>query len=167
MQRDELELNGAPVRVPPELAALPLLDFLRDYAGLSGTKYGCGRGLCGACTIHVDGRAVRSCSVQVRDALGGRVTTIEGLASAGTLHPVQQAWIDESVPQCGYCQAGQIMQAAALLRENPAPSDREIAIAMNGNLCRCGTYLRIRRAVHRAAGRMAGATEGPGDGADR
>jgi aerobic-type carbon monoxide dehydrogenase small subunit (CoxS/CutS family) len=127
-----------------------LLDFIRDYLGLKGTKYGCGRGLCGACTVHVNGTALRSCLTSVANVVGERVTTIEGLAS-DTLHPVQESWIAESVPQCGYCQPGQIMTAAAFLRENPKPSDEEIREAMDGNLCRCGTYDRIRRAVRRAA----------------
>jgi isoquinoline 1-oxidoreductase alpha subunit len=130
-----------------------LLDFIRDHQRLKGTKYGCGLGLCGACTVHVDGVAVRSCQIRAGDALEHRVTTIEGLGQPGRLHPVQAAWIAESVPQCGYCQAGQIMTAAALLAVNPDPSDEEIRRGMDGNLCRCGTYLRIRRAVRRAAER--------------
>jgi isoquinoline 1-oxidoreductase alpha subunit len=149
-----LEINGSRVTLPDEWREAPLVAFLRDHLGLRGTKYGCGRGLCGTCTVHLDGRAVRACLLPASDAEGRRVVTIEGLApdaDAGRLHPVQHAWIEEAVPQCGYCQAGQIMSAAALLAENSSPSDDEIVRAMDGNLCRCGTYLRIRRAVRRAA----------------
>ncbi|MGD8794079.1 MAG: (2Fe-2S)-binding protein [Anaerolineae bacterium] len=127
--------------------AMPLLWVLRDILGLTGTKYGCGMGQCGSCTVHLDGRAVRSCTLPVSEAAGKQITTIEGLVD----HPLQQAWLAEHVPQCGYCQPGQIMNAAALLAENPNPSDDEIDAAMAGNLCRCGTYQRIRRAIHRAA----------------
>ncbi|HEX6107548.1 MAG TPA: (2Fe-2S)-binding protein [Gemmatimonadales bacterium] len=130
----------------------PLLWALRDAVGLTGTKYGCGAGLCGACTVHLDGAPVRSCGVTVAEAAGKPITTIEGLSTDGS-HPVQRAWVAEDVAQCGYCQAGQIMAAAALLAANPAPSDAEIDRAMAGNLCRCGTYQRIRAAIHRAAGR--------------
>ena len=130
--------------------AMPLLWVLRDILGLTGTKYSCGIGQCGACTVHLDGQAVRSCMLSVSEAAGKKITTIEGLEAEG-LHPVQQAWLTENVPQCGYCQPGQIMTAAALLAENPNPSDDEIDAAMSGNLCRCGTYQRIRRAIHRAA----------------
>jgi isoquinoline 1-oxidoreductase alpha subunit len=129
----------------------PLLWALRDELGLIGTKYGCGRGICGACTVHLGGEGVRSCRITVGDLGDLPVTTIEGLA-AGGLHPCQQAWIEESVPQCGYCQAGQLMSAAALLARNPRPDDAAIDAAMAGNLCRCGTHVRIRRAIHRAAG---------------
>jgi isoquinoline 1-oxidoreductase subunit alpha len=129
----------------------PLLWVLRDSLGLTGAKYGCGAGHCGACTVHLDGVAVRSCAVPVARAAGKRITTIEGLSPDGS-HPVQRAWMAEDVAQCGYCQAGQIMAAAALLRSNPRPSDEQIDAAMSGNLCRCGTYQRIRAAVHRAAG---------------
>lgn len=129
---------------------MPLLWALRDLAGKTGPKFGCGIAACGACTVVIDGQAVRSCSLPVGDVTGA-VTTIEGLAVDGKLHPVQQAWLDEQVAQCGYCQAGQIMTAAALLKENPRPSDEEIDGAMAGNLCRCGTYLRIRKGIHRAA----------------
>ncbi len=128
----------------------PLLWVLRDTLGLTGTKYSCGIGLCGACTVHLNGEAVRSCSVPVSEADGKSITTIEGLSPDGS-HPVQQAWIAEKVSQCGYCQPGQVMAAAALLSRNPDPSDAEIDKAMSGNLCRCGTYQRIRRAIHRAA----------------
>lgn len=130
-------------------AGIPLLWVLRDFLGLTGTKYGCGIGVCGSCTVHVDGRAVRSCSVAA-DEVTGRVTTIEGLSADGD-HPVQQAWLAENVPQCGYCQPGQVMAAAALLAAHPRPSDAAIDAAMSGVLCRCGTYQRIRRAIQRAA----------------
>jgi isoquinoline 1-oxidoreductase alpha subunit len=142
------------VRLSRKLRDVRLLDVLRDELGLRGTKYGCGRGLCGACTIHLDGVAIRSCQIPAGAALGRRVTTIEGLAGSrtdGRLHPVQEAWIAEAVPQCGYCQPGQIMTAAALLARNPDPSDAELRGELSGNLCRCGTYPRIRRAVLRAA----------------
>lgn len=128
----------------------PLLWVLRDMVGLVGTKFGCGMGLCGACTVHVDGQPIRSCSTPVSEAVGKKITTIEGL-SPDTSHPLQQAWIAENVPQCGYCQSGQLMSAAALLAENKRPTDTDIDEAMSGNLCRCGTYQRIRRAIHRAA----------------
>lgn len=130
---------------------MPLLWALRDILGLTGTKYSCGMGQCGTCTVHVDGEARRSCMTAVADVAGKQVTTIEGLAVDGR-HPVQQAWIEEHVSQCGYCQPGQIMTAVALLNANPTPSDDEIDAAMSGTLCRCGTYQRIRRAIHRAAG---------------
>lgn len=128
----------------------PLLWVLRDHIGLTGTKFGCGMALCGACTVHLDGQPVRSCVLPVAEVAGRSVETIEGLGKDG-LHPVQQAWIAENVPQCGYCQAGQIMSAVALLRTRPQPTDDEIDAALSPNLCRCGTYQRIRRAVHRAA----------------
>jgi isoquinoline 1-oxidoreductase alpha subunit len=132
---------------------MPLLWALRDIAGLKGTKFGCGVAACGACTVIIDGLAIRSCSLPV-GAVTGDVRTIDGLADGDSLHPVQQAWIDEQVPQCGYCQAGQIMNAVALLEEVPYPTDAEIDDAMNGNLCRCGTYPRIRAAIKRAAAKM-------------
>ncbi len=132
---------------------MPLLWALRDSLGLTGTKYGCGIGACGACTVHMDGQPVRACLTPVSSAAGTSVTTIEGLG-ADQLHAVQQAWVDENVPQCGYCQAGQIMSAAALLARNAEPSDADIDNAMAGNLCRCGTYYRIRKAIHVAAGRI-------------
>ena len=143
------QLNGQhqTVNVDPDT---PLLWVIRDTLGLTGTKFGCGGGFCGACTVHVDGRASRSCSVPVSAIAGTSVTTIEGLSS-GRNHAVQQAWILEQVPQCGYCQPGQIMAAAALLASKPAPTDADIDRAMSGNLCRCGTYSAIRRAIHRAA----------------
>ena len=129
---------------------MPLLWFLRDELGLTGSKYGCGAGLCGACTIHVDGEAMRGCITSLADAEGKDVTTIEGLDPKGN-HPVQRAWRAHAVPQCGFCQAGQIMQAAALLKQNPDPSDQEIVDGMDGNICRCGTYQRIFAAVKTAA----------------
>jgi isoquinoline 1-oxidoreductase alpha subunit len=128
----------------------PLLWVLRDTIGLVGTKFGCGQALCGACTVHVDGRARRSCTLPVAQVGTSAITTIEGLSRDGS-HPVQRAWVEIDVPQCGWCQAGQIMSTAALLAERPDPTDAEIGTALNGNLCRCGTYQRIRRAVHRAA----------------
>ena len=147
-----LDVNGDRVELPERLLEASLLDVLRDHLGLRGAKYGCGKGLCGACTVHLDGVAVRSCVTRAADAEGRRVTTIEGLARAGTrLHPVQEAWIAESVPQCGYCQPGQIMSATALLARVSNPSDDEIRRAMSGNLCRCGTYPRVRRAIRRVA----------------
>src|SRR5579864_8858322 len=143
------KINGKPVSldVDPET---PLLWVVRDNLGLTGTKYGCGVAQCGACTVHIDGQAVRSCVASVGRAAGHEITTIEGL-SANLSHPLQQAWLEVDVPQCGYCQSGQIMSAAVLLRENPKPTDTDIDEAMSGNICRCGTYLRIRRAIHRAA----------------
>jgi isoquinoline 1-oxidoreductase alpha subunit len=145
-----LLLNGKRVilDVDPDT---PLLWAIRETAGLTGTKYGCGMGLCGACTVHLDGEAVRSCQTPVSSVGAKKVTTIEGL-SGDNSHPVQQAWIAEQVPQCGYCQPGQIMTAAALLAKTPRPTDAQIDDAMAGNLCRCGMYQRIRRAIHRAAG---------------
>ena len=144
-----LSVNGTDhsVDLPDDV---PLLWVLRDALGLTGTKYGCGVAACGACTVHIDGQAVRSCQVALADVWGA-VTTIEGLSNPGALHALQQAWVDHQVAQCGYCQSGQIMQAADLLAVSPAPSDAEIDAAMAGNLCRCGTYPRIRAAVHTAA----------------
>ena len=130
---------------------MPLLWYLRDLLRLTGTKFGCGIGLCGACTVHLNGVAQRSCVTQMRDASGKEVVTIEALSNAGD-HPVQQAWKQINVPQCGYCQSGQIMQAVALLKEKPMPTDRDIDEMMQGNICRCGTYQRIRQAIHLAAG---------------
>lgn len=147
----QITVNGRPAEIPDERASDPLLWVLRETLGLTGTKFGCGQGLCGACTVHLDGAAVRACQIRARETAGRTITTIEGLAG-DTLHPVQQAWIAESVPQCGYCQAGQIMSAVALLRETPKPDDAAIDAAMAGNLCRCGTYRRIRKAIYRAAG---------------
>jgi aerobic-type carbon monoxide dehydrogenase small subunit (CoxS/CutS family) len=144
-----LTVNGTrrQLDVPPDM---PLLWAVRETLGLTGTKYGCGMALCGACTVHVDGAPARSCVTPVSAAAGKQVTTIEGL-SAQTDHPAQRAWIELDVPQCGYCQSGQIMSAAALLAQNTAPTDQDIDAAMGGNICRCGTYQRIRAAVHRAA----------------
>ena len=144
-----LNVNGKPttVDVPAEM---PLLWALRDVLNLKGTKFGCGIGQCGACTVHLRGRAVRSCQTPVSAAVGAPITTIEGLSNDGT-HPVQRAWMEIDVPQCGYCQAGQIMSAAALLAAKPKPTDTDIDQAMNGNICRCATYTRIRQAIHRAA----------------
>ena len=133
---------------------MPLLWYLRDVAELTGTKFGCGMALCGACTVHQDGKAVRSCSVAMQTVNGTAITTIEGISSKG-LHLVQKAWVEIKVPQCGYCQTGQIMQAIALLNENHSPSDQEIDDAMKGNICRCGTYQRIRAAIHQASKELA------------
>jgi isoquinoline 1-oxidoreductase alpha subunit len=145
-----LRVNGQPraLEIDPET---PLLWVVRDLLGLNGTKYGCGEGLCGACTMHLDGRAVRSCLTPVGRAEGRDVTTIEGLSPDGS-HPLQRAWVELGVPQCGFCQPGQIMTAAALLAKKPRPTDAEIDQSMAGNLCRCGTYVRIRAAVKKAAG---------------
>jgi aerobic-type carbon monoxide dehydrogenase small subunit (CoxS/CutS family) len=144
-----LTINGTTheVDVEPET---PLLWVLRDSIGLTGTKFGCGIAQCGACTVHLDGQPVRACSTPAASAVGRQITTIEGLSSDAS-HVLQRAWIEHTVPQCGYCQSGQIMSAAALLARNPNPSDNEIDAAMAGNLCRCGTYSRIRQAIHRAA----------------
>src|SRR3970282_272761 len=157
---DTLNVNGksAPVDVP---ADRPRLWVIRDVLNLKGTKFGCGIGQCGACTVHLRGRAVRSCQTPVSMAAGAAVTTLEGLSADGT-HPLQVAWLDLDVPQCGYCQAGQIMSAAALLSTTPKPTDAEIDAAMNGNLCRCGTYLRIREAIHRAASMVIARPTPPG-----
>ena len=145
-----VNVNGKRVSVDAELAT-PLLWVLRDHLGLTGTKYGCGMALCGACMVHIDGKAAPSCTTPLEAVVGKRVTTIEGLAQGGKLHAVQRAWIAEDVPQCGYCQSGQIMAAAALLAKNRNPSDAAIDAAMAGNLCRCGTYSSIRKAIKSAA----------------
>jgi isoquinoline 1-oxidoreductase alpha subunit len=145
-----LTVNGRIHRLEAE-PDMPLLWVLREQLGLTGTKYGCGIAQCGACTVHLDGRPVPSCSVPVSAAAGKTVTTIEGLAIEGKPHPVQAAWTEIGVPQCGFCQSGQIMSAAALLAANPKPTDAEINAAMAGNLCRCGTYLRIRAGIRKAA----------------
>jgi isoquinoline 1-oxidoreductase alpha subunit len=144
-----ITINGQEHEVAVD-GAMPLLYFLRDVLNYTGTKYGCGRGLCGACTVHLDGQATRSCLLPVSAAFGRSVTTIEGLSPEGD-HPLQLAWIEHRVPQCGYCQAGQIMNAASLLADNPNPSDADIDRAMEGNLCRCGTYNRIKAAIRSAA----------------
>ncbi len=161
----QMQINGRSVALPTHLASKPLLHVLRDHLGLVGSKFGCGVGVCGACTIHVDGQAARSCVVITRSVTGRSITTIEGLAGTAqgiangttrdqgrqTYHPLQQAWIDERVPQCGYCQAGQLMTASALLQANPSPTESDIREAMRGNLCRCGTYQRIIKAITRVA----------------
>jgi len=150
MSAYRLTINDCPhdVDVSPDT---PLLWVLRDSLSMTGTKYGCGMGLCGACTVHLDGEAIRSCQAAVSSVGSKKITTIEGL-SADNSHPVQRAWVAEQVPQCGYCQPGQVMQAAALLAKTPKPSDEQIDAAMIGNICRCGMYGRIRKAIHRAAG---------------
>lgn len=142
-------VNGKAVSVDAD-AATPLLWVLRDYVGLTGTRYGCGTGLCGACTVHVDGKALRSCQTQLSELAGKKVTTIEGL-SPDSSHPLQKAWLAEQVPQCGYCQSGQIMKAAELLQGNPKPTREQIIEHMDGNICRCGTYPRIIAAVERVS----------------
>ena len=154
----QFTVNGKPQAVDVN-PGMPLLWVLRDILGMTGTKFGCGMALCGACTVHVDGTPIRSCITPISSVSGKRVTTIEGL-SAERNHPVQRAWIDIDVPQCGYCQSGQIMSAAALLAKSPNPSDEQIDAAMAGNICRCGTYQRIREAIHRAARLQAGADQG-------
>ncbi len=149
----QLKVNGAEHSFDGD-PEMPLLWYLRDVLGLTGSKFGCGVGLCGACTVHVNGQATRSCVTTMRVTAGREVTTVEGLEKNG-LHPVQKAWMHINVPQCGYCQVGQMMQAAALLSSNKKPTDREIDEAMSGNICRCGTYQRIRAAIKVAAGEMA------------
>jgi len=146
----KLRVNGRSAEVPSSRGEASLLWYLRDQLDLKGTKYGCGAGVCGACTVHMDGAPVRACLVRLDATFDHDITTIEGL-SPDSSHTLQRAWIAEQVPQCGYCQSGQIMQAAALLASTPDPTDGEIARAMDGNLCRCGTYPRIRRAIRRAA----------------
>ena len=153
-----LKVNGKVQTVDVE-ADTPLLWVLRDTIGLVGTKFGCGMGLCGACTVHINGEAVRSCQTALSDAAGKKITTIEGLSAKGD-HPLQKAWIAEQVPQCGYCQSGQIMQAASLLAKNANPSKEEVVAHMDGNLCRCMTYSRIQKAVLRAASEMRTAATG-------
>jgi isoquinoline 1-oxidoreductase alpha subunit len=147
-----IRINGTPrdIDVDPQM---PLLWAIRDIVGLTGTKFGCGIGACGACTVHMDGQAIRSCVTPVSVAEGHEIVTIEGISADGH-HPVQNAWRANNVPQCGYCQPGQIMQAAALLRQNPKPTDQQITDAMSGNICRCGTYVRIRAAIKSAAETM-------------
>jgi aerobic-type carbon monoxide dehydrogenase small subunit (CoxS/CutS family) len=151
----QLRVNGKSLSTDAD-PNTPLLWVLRDSLGLVGTKFGCGMALCGACTVHVDGDPVRACSTPVSSVAGKTITTIEGLApSPDKLHPLQQAWIDHDVPQCGYCQAGQLMSAAALLAHTPKPTDADIDTAMAGNICRCGTYQRVRAAIHSAADTLA------------
>lgn len=161
----DILLNDQPAPLPAGQQSQPLLWWLRETRGLTGTRYGCGQGVCGACTVHLDGQAVRACLTPCEAAAGRRLTTIEGLAgrTPDALHPVQQAWLALAVPQCGYCQSGQIMGAAALLAEHPQPTDAQIDAAMNGHLCRCGTYDRIRAAIHHAAA-LAGASNTAGTG---
>jgi isoquinoline 1-oxidoreductase alpha subunit len=152
-----LRVNGKDRTVENVDPSTPLLWVLRDSLGLVGTKFGCGMALCGACTVHANGTPVRACSTPAASVAGQNITTIEGLAkSASQLHPLQEAWIAHDVPQCGYCQAGQLMSAAALLARTPHPTDGEIDAAMAGNICRCGTYQRIRAAIHTAANKLAG-----------
>jgi aerobic-type carbon monoxide dehydrogenase small subunit (CoxS/CutS family) len=160
MAEIKFTVNGRPatINVNPRM---PLLWALRDTLGMTGTKFGCGMALCGACTVHLDGQPVRSCQTQMSNVAGRKVTTIEGL-SADSSHPVQRAWIEEDVPQCGYCQSGQIMSAAGLLAKKNNPTDSDIDEAMRGNICRCGTYQQIRKAIHRAAAiQKAAATSAP------
>jgi isoquinoline 1-oxidoreductase alpha subunit len=151
----KLTLNGKPIELDAD-PAMPLLYAIRDIAQLTGTKFGCGLGLCGACTIHLDGTAIRSCVTPLSVAEGKTITTIEGLSENDELHPVQEAWIDHKVPQCGYCQSGQMMNAASFLKTNSSPSDAEIETAMQGNICRCGTYPRIKKAIKQAAIKIEG-----------
>ncbi len=151
MAKFKLNVNGNPYELDAD-PDMPLLWALRDKLGMVGTKYGCGIAQCGACTVHIDDIPMRSCSVRIADVQGRSIRTIEGLAQGARLHPLQRAWIDQDVAQCGYCQAGQIMSAAALLRRKPNPSDDDIDVALAGNYCRCGTYNRIRSAIHTAAG---------------
>jgi isoquinoline 1-oxidoreductase subunit alpha len=155
----KLTVNGRPetVDVHPDT---PLLWVIRDTLDLKGTKYGCGMALCGCCTVHLDGQAVRSCVTPISKAAGRHILTLEGLSANGT-HPVQLAWQEMDVPQCGYCQAGQMMSASALLEKNPKPTDADIDAAMDGNICRCGTYLRIRQAIHKAAAIAANGSKQP------
>jgi isoquinoline 1-oxidoreductase subunit alpha len=149
MAKYKLKINGKSLAVDVD-PTTPILWVLRDHLNMPGTKYGCGMAQCGACTIHLDGVAMRSCSLPVSAIKKQAITTIEGLSATGT-HPVQKAWLEHDVAQCGYCQSGQIMSAAALLKENPNPSDEDIDVAMSGNICRCGTYLRIKEAIKTAA----------------
>ncbi|HUE63579.1 MAG TPA: (2Fe-2S)-binding protein [Rhizomicrobium sp.] len=156
----QLQVNGQTRQLDDDVdPKTPLLWVLRDHLGLSGAKYGCGIGQCGACTVHLNGKAVRSCQVPVATAASQKITTIEGLAGDGQLTRLQQAWIDLDVAQCGYCQPGQLMSAAALLASKPHPTDADIDQAMSGNLCRCATYNRIRAAIHSVTGRIAAAAE--------
>lgn len=147
-------LNGQPISVSQDQADMPLLWYIRENEGLKGTKFGCGIGQCGACTVHFNGNAMRACSITLQQAENAQITTIEGLASNGKLHPVQEAWMEVDVPQCGYCQAGQIMAASAMLKIHGKPTDAQINQQMT-NICRCGTYTRIRKAIHIAADKLA------------
>ncbi len=151
---DSVTINGKPHPIEVD-GKMPLLWFLRDTLNLTGTKYGCGKGLCGSCVVHIDGKAVRSCLTPVNRVLGKSVTTIEGLSEDGS-HPLQKAWLSNKVPQCGYCQAGQIMKAADLLTNNPTPDEEDIISAMRGHICRCGSYVRIRKSILTAADEMRG-----------
>ena len=162
LRKVSLEVNGEGHVVDAD-PATPLLWVLRDSLGLTGTKYGCGIAHCGACTVHLDGVATRCCVLPVAAGDGRQITTIEGLATPAGLHPVQRAWLEEDVVQCGYCQSGQLMTAAALLARNPSPSDEDVDRAMSGNLCRCGTYGRIRRAIRRAAELLRAELAPPGE----
>ncbi len=157
MPKYRINLNGTDTELDVE-AGTPLLWALRDDLGLTGTKYGCGIAQCGACTVQVNDVAMRACTVRVQDLVGQKIQTIEGLAEGTDLHPLQQAWINHDVPQCGYCQSGQIMSAAALLKHTPNPTDAQIDAAMAGNYCRCGTYIRVRAAIHSAAEQLAAAS---------
>lgn len=158
-----LTVNGKKTKVDVE-PDMPLLWVVRDFVGLKGTKFGCGMAMCGACTVHINGEPTRSCQVQVSTLpKNAKITTIEGIGET-QLHAVQQAWIEEQVPQCGYCQSGQIMSAVALLKTNPNPTDADIDSAMSGNLCRCGTYDRIRKGIHRAADSLKSANSNVGNG---
>lgn len=159
MSNISLSVNGKPVSAGDADPEMPLLWYLRDVLGLPGTKFGCGIGQCGACTVHLNGSPIRSCSLPLAAAADAEITTIEGLAAGGQLTALQEAWIELDVPQCGYCQAGQIMSASALLASNPKPTDADIDSAMAGNLCRCHTYQRIRAAIHRAAGSRPNTTD--------
>lgn len=149
----KLNINKKDHLLPDVSPDMPLLWVLRDVIGLTGTKFGCGMAQCGACTIHLNGEAIRSCVTPISRAIGKKIITIEGLSENGD-HPLQKAWAEINVPQCGYCQSGQIMSAAVLLRENPNPTDQDIDDALTGNICRCGTYLRIRAAIHHASGQI-------------
>lgn len=149
----DLTVNGVQHTLDVE-EDTPLLWVVRDFLNLKGSKFGCGAGLCGACTMHLNGAPIRTCITPVSAAAGQNITTIEGVGSPGNLSTVQQAWVDNNVPQCGYCQSGQIMSATALLRDNPSPSDQDIDNAMSGNICRCGTYPRIKTAIKQAAGQL-------------
>lgn len=146
----KLTINGKPHELDVD-ASTPLLWVVREQLGLTGTKFGCGMAQCGACTMHLNGTAIRSCVTPLAAAEGQEITTIEGISSDGALHPVQEAWIEEQVPQCGYCQSGQVMSAVALLNENPRPSEEEIETAMSGNICRCGMYSRIKRGIQKVS----------------